>query len=227
MSFAKLKVNDIYCSIQGEGCLTGTPMVLIRLQGCGVACPWCDTRETWKVAEANRVATLDEALGTNGMWCEVGPVELANFVRDNFPGPRWALVTGGEPADQELRPLVAELQARGYKAALETSGTALGHVGARFDWVCVSPKIGMPGKKAILADALAEADEIKHVVGTPRDIDALDRLLAAAKPYLRPDVAICLQPLSGQPKATELCTETAIRRGWRVSYQVHKLVGLR
>lgn len=37
------RVNDIYTTVQGEGCQTETAMVLLRLQGCGVGCPWCDT----------------------------------------------------------------------------------------------------------------------------------------------------------------------------------------
>jgi 6-pyruvoyltetrahydropterin/6-carboxytetrahydropterin synthase len=39
-------VNDIYTCIQGEGVQTGVAMVLLRLQGCAVGCPWCDTKET-------------------------------------------------------------------------------------------------------------------------------------------------------------------------------------
>jgi 7-carboxy-7-deazaguanine synthase len=220
-----IRLNDIYQCVQGEGCQTGVAMVMVRLQGCGVGCPFCDTKETWALAEANKVATLEQALGTNPKWCEVEPGELAAYARWTFPGPRWALVSGGEPADQPLFSLVRELHGRDFRVALETSGTARGHVGAGFDWICVSPKIGMPGGKAILPEAVAAAHEIKHVVGKPEDIEALDQLLLSTP--LRHDVQICLQPVSTQAKATELCTRTAIDRGWRLSLQTHKLVGLR
>ena len=220
-----IRLNDLYQTCQGEGCQTGVAMVMIRLQGCGVGCPFCDTKETWALAAAHKVATLGEALGTNAKWCEETPAEIAAYARHLFPGPRWALVSGGEPADQPLFSLVRELHARRFRVALETSGTALGHVGAGFDWVCVSPKIGMSGGKALLPEALAAADEIKHVVCTGADIEALDRLLLEMP--LRDDVQICLQPVSGQGKATDLCTRTAIDRGWRLSLQTHKLVGIR
>jgi 7-carboxy-7-deazaguanine synthase len=82
-------------------------------------------------------------------------------------------VTGGEPAQYGLRPLVGALKAKGCRAVLETSGTDAGHFDAGSDWVCVSPKSNMPGGKVVRPEALAGADEIKHVVGRQRDIDDL------------------------------------------------------
>ncbi len=42
-------VNEIFETIQGEATYTGTPAVFVRLQGCPVGCPWCDTKHTWDV----------------------------------------------------------------------------------------------------------------------------------------------------------------------------------
>lgn len=219
------RLNDIYACMQGEGARAGTPMALIRLQGCGVGCPWCDTRETWAADEAHRVDAIPAALGTGPAWCRADPVDIADAARAAAPSCRWAMLTGGEPAEQPLAPLVHALHGRGFLVALETSGTALGHVGAGIDWCCVSPKPGMPGGRALLAPALAVADEVKMVVGRPADIDALDAILAATPP--RPDARVSLQPLSSQPKATLLCTSTAILRGWHLSLQLHKYLGQR
>jgi 7-carboxy-7-deazaguanine synthase len=218
-------LNDLYSCVQGEGCQTGLAMVIVRLQGCGVGCPFCDTKETWLRDPAHRVATIAAALGTNPRYTHADADTIAAHVAEHCPGPRWVLVTGGEPAEQPLAPLVDAFQARGYRAALETSGTALGHVGAGFDWVCVSPKVGMPGGKDVLSRALEPADEIKMVVGRPADLDTLDQLLELGT--LKPDVAICLQPVSQSEKATQLCLETVKRRGWRLSLQVHKLLAER
>jgi 7-carboxy-7-deazaguanine synthase len=91
--------------------------------------------------------------------------------------------------------------------------------------VCVPPKLNMPGGKVVRLEALAGADEIKHVVGRPRDIDELDALLAGRP--LKPNVQICLQPVSLSRKATELCIETVPARGWRLSVQIHKYLGAR
>jgi 7-carboxy-7-deazaguanine synthase len=218
-------VNDLYAAIQGEGCLAGTAMVLVRLHGCGVGCPFCDTKETWRRDRARRVEGPSLALGTSPAWCEVGPIEIAAEARWHYPGPRWALVTGGEPAEQALGPLCAALHDAGFKVALETSGTAAGYRGAALDWFCLSPKLGMPGCRAVLPDALEAADEIKHVVGRAADVAALDELLQGVR--LKEACAICLQPMSLNERATELCTRTVLERGWRLSLQTHRLLGLR
>lgn len=221
------RVNDVYACIQGEGALAGLPMVLLRLHGCGVGCPFCDTKETWETTAANRVPTLDDALGANPRWCEMTADALAAALRERFPRLGWVLVTGGEPADQPLGPLVEALHRKHFIAALETSGTALGHVGARFHWVCVSPKIGMPGGRPILPDALASANEIKMVIGRQSDLDKLDTLLADHRGHIPASAMISLQPMSANATATRLCLETALARGWRLSLQLHKYIGAR
>jgi 7-carboxy-7-deazaguanine synthase len=221
-----VRINDIYACVQGEGCLAGTPMALVRLQGCGVGCPWCDTRETWALDEAHKVARLEDALGTGPKWCDAVVHEVAMTARNAVgPGVKWALITGGEPAEQSLGGLALSLSCHGFKVALETSGTALGHLGAAIDWVCVSPKLNMPGGKAVLPEAIKSADEIKHVVGKPADIDALVELLGRHK--TKPGVQVCLQPVSQNDKATKLCVETCKRTGWRLSLQLHKYLSER
>ena len=50
-----LNINEMFETIQGEGAHTGIPSIFVRLQGCPVGCPWCDTKHTW---------TLDNALVT-------------------------------------------------------------------------------------------------------------------------------------------------------------------
>ncbi len=218
-------INDVYACVQGEGCQTGVAMVLLRLHGCAVGCPWCDTKETWEFLPALEQSGLADTLGSNGRYVNLSAAEIVTYIRENSPGPRWVLLTGGEPAQYDLHALVESLHESGYLVALETSGTEVGHVGANIDWVCVSPKIGMPGGKQVLPEALSTADEIKHVVGKQADIDQLEALLHGAT--LKPAVQICLQPVSTSRKATDLCTETVIQRGWRLSVQMHKYIGAR
>ena len=43
------KINEVFESLQGEGAHTGVPSIFIRLQGCPVGCPWCDTKHTWEI----------------------------------------------------------------------------------------------------------------------------------------------------------------------------------
>jgi 7-carboxy-7-deazaguanine synthase len=221
---ASYPVNDCYTCIQGEGVQTGVAMVLLRLHGCAVGCPWCDTKETWDFDDSQHVEILAQALGPNSKYASVTPAAITDYIREHHLGPGWVMLTGGEPAQYDLKPLVAALHQAGYKVALETSGTETGHLGAGLDWVCVSPKINMPGGKTVQPETLSTADEIKHVVGKQSDIDRLDSLLADVE--LKPGVQICLQPVSLSPKATQLCIDTVQARGWRLSIQTHKLLHL-
>lgn len=203
------------------------PMTLLRLQGCPVGCPFCDTKYTWETSLSEKVLTLDAALGATPKWVELNAQEISERIAKDFSGPRWVLVTGGEPAEQDLKELVAALHTAsvGRLVALETSGTALGFVDAGFDWVCISPKINMPGGKKVLAEAVYWADEIKYVIGRQKDLDELDQFL---KTYGRRKswAEICLQPMSLSKKATELCIKTCMERGWRLSVQTHRLLDL-
>jgi 7-carboxy-7-deazaguanine synthase len=219
-------VNDYYFTIQGEGVMTGVPMVFLRLMGCSVGCPWCDTKETWTPEAQHEVDTLVSGEGTTGQWKRMSAVDIATLLTNEFPTAQWVCVTGGEPAEQQLHELVKKLHDYGLRCALETSGTALGFIGAHFDHVCVSPKIDMPGGKAVLSQALAQADEIKHVVGVQADVVKLLTLLHREDVTLKDNVTICLQPVSQSKKATELCVKNCQQRGWRLSAQLHKYINL-
>lgn len=222
-------VNDVYLTIQGEGCQTGIPMVLVRLQGCDVGCAFCDTKETWSSDGKGMVAAPSPslALGTNGLWASASDDDIVQAVRFACKGTtvRWVLLTGGEPATYDLAPLVRSLHRGGYNVAVETSGTELGHVGADLDWITVSPKIGMAGGKEVLPEAVNVANEVKYVVGKQDDITKLEDLVRCCN--LRSDVTICLQPMSQSERATQLCLKVTKERGWRLSLQIHKYLNQR
>lgn len=222
-------INNVYPSIQGEGCQTGVPMVILRLQGCAVGCPWCDTKETWKFDAHTLRVTPPEVFNEDGTpshhWIILAASEMAAYIRRKYSNLLWVLLTGGEPADQDLEALVNALHDAGFRVALETSGTATGFFSALPDWVCVSPKIEMPGGRAVLPEVMATADEIKYVIGKRDDLFKLDALLASC-PTLKEGVQICLQPVSQSAKATALCLETCMSRGWRLSIQTHKFISL-
>jgi len=216
-------INDCYTCIQGEGVQTGVAMVLLRLHGCAVGCPWCDTKETWTFEQQSETTALMDAIGANPKHTYMNATDIAHYIVTHHPGPKWILVTGGEPAQYDLKQLVTALHQHNYKVALETSGTETGHLGANLDWVCVSPKLDMPGGKMVQGNAFANAHEIKHVVGRQQDIDNLDDLLTQYP--VPPKTVICLQPVSLSQKATDLCMEVVQQRGWRLSVQMHKYIG--
>ena len=219
-----IKVNSVYATIQGEGALTGTPMSLIRLQGCGVGCPWCDTKETWTCDRDQQASTLANAQAVPGRWIDMSENDVAYHARRIAQNVRWALLTGGEPSEQDLSTLVRALHDRCFKVALETSGTADGHMQANVDWICVSPKFDMPGGKTVRDDVAQDAHEIKMVIAKQADVDHFIGWLNHVEP--KHSCVITLQPVSQNERATELCINACLSFGWRLSIQTHKFIGL-
>lgn len=217
-----LPINEVFETLQSEGQLTGTPSVFVRLQGCGVGCPWCDTKHTWALDPDRRISWR-EMLAKQvdaPTYAEVTAEGLVDLV-GAFQS-RHVVLTGGEPCDYDLDDLTIALHRAGKSIQVETSGTAQCRV-APVVWVTCSPKIGMPGGLAVRPDVMRRANEIKAPVGRPRDIEALVALLEETGA----DAPVFLQPLSTSDKATRLCIEEARRREWRVSLQMHKYHGLR
>src|SRR5689334_8643248 len=116
-------VNDCYTCIQGEGVQTGVAMVLLRLHGCDVGCAFCDTKHTWHFDSTHERAQVVDVLGENPCYTYASAQQITDHIRSNHPGPKWVLVTGGEPAQYLLKALVEALHGYDYKVALETSGT--------------------------------------------------------------------------------------------------------
>ena len=58
---APIPINNIFTTIQGEGEQTGLPIVMLRLQGCGVGCVFCDTKETWKLKPEDELELIDNS----------------------------------------------------------------------------------------------------------------------------------------------------------------------
>lgn len=213
-------LNTIYPTVQGEGQLTGTAMTIIRLQGCPVGCVFCDTPESW-VPPSDWRSVFHEGQpfpGTRGGgvgWAQARAI--AAYVA-SLP-PRWALITGGEPAWYDLGALTAELRALGLSSALETSGVYA--ISGLWQWVCVSPKPA--GLLPLCVTNLTRADEVKWIVGKAADLGALEAFLAAHAGTLNPAAVVSVQPMSASPKATALCVDALMAHPtWQLSLQTHK-----
>ena len=104
----RLKITEIFYSLQGEADTVGFPTVFVRLTGCPLRCQYCDTAYAFHGGEWRSV---DEVL-----------VQVARFWNyDNVP--RHVCVTGGEPlAQKSCLPLLASLCDANYRVSLETSG---------------------------------------------------------------------------------------------------------
>jgi 7-carboxy-7-deazaguanine synthase len=184
-------VNEVFQSIQGEAHHAGTPSVFVRLQGCAVGCPWCDTKHTWDVNPDDEVS-VEQMLAKDvnaPTFAHMSQVDILSVVgRFNA---RHVVITGGEPCSYDLRSLTKDLTRGGRSVQIETSGTQPVRV-APETWVTVSPKLGMPGGFTVLDEALARANEIKLPIGKRADVERLAALIAGK---ITTD-EIWLQPLS-------------------------------
>lgn len=216
-------VNEIFETIQGEGTFTGVPSVFIRLQGCPVGCPWCDTRQTWDTLPSDErdFGTIIAKKGDSPLWTQVSEQGILAHLTSNYTA-RHVVITGGEPCMFDLFPLTSLLESNGFRCQIETSGTYAVRATDN-TWVTVSPKINMRGKLPVLTEALERANEIKHPVGTESDIEKLDELLA---PIDLSGKEVALQPISQKARATALCIQTCIARNWRLSVQTHKYLDI-
>ena len=99
----RLKLTEIFLSLQGEARSIGWPTVFVRLTGCPLRCGYCDTAYAFH----------------GGQWWEIDAI-LAEVARH---GVRHVCVTGGEPlAQKRCIGLLKRLCDAGYDVSLETSG---------------------------------------------------------------------------------------------------------
>jgi len=99
----RLKITEIFYSLQGEADTVGFPTVFVRLTGCPLRCQFCDTAYAFHGGEWR---SLDEVLSRVGEY-----------------SPRYVCVTGGEPlARKNCLPLLTSLCDANYRVSLETSG---------------------------------------------------------------------------------------------------------
>ncbi|GGP43069.1 7-carboxy-7-deazaguanine synthase [Shewanella algicola] len=220
----KYPVNEVFETIQGEGCFTGVPALFVRLQGCPVGCAWCDTKQTWDVLPENKVTTeqVIQVDGTIGRWADHTGSSLIQAFKDKGFTAKHIVLTGGEPCLYDLTEMTSDFIAAGYQVQIETSGTfeVKCHDSV---WVTVSPKVNMKGGYKVLEQALVRANEIKHPVATEKHVDELDALLNGIDLTGK---TICLQPISQKERATELAMKVCIARNWRLSIQTHKYLNI-
>jgi organic radical activating enzyme len=189
-------------TLQGEGAHAGTPCVFLRFAVCNLACTWCDT----DFAPQGAVRMTAEAI-------------VARLRELDAHGARTVVVTGGEPTLQWDAELAAALRDAGFRVHMESNGTRV--LAAPVDWLTVSPKEQFhEGKEALV---VTDADECKLVVDDSVDEAQLARYEAMGfgQHFLQP----CMDARYPEhlARAVALCTR---RPRWRLSLQLHKIVGL-
>jgi 7-carboxy-7-deazaguanine synthase len=161
-AIARLKITEIFYSLQGEADTVGFPTVFVRLTGCPLRCQFCDTAYAFHGGEWR---SLDAIVAT---------------VRDLSGPPGGALrhvcVTGGEPlAQKNCLPLLRQLCDAGFRVSLETSGAMpIGAVDPRVVRVVdvKTPGSGEEHRNRYDDLALLRADEqVKFVICGREDYD--------------------------------------------------------
>lgn len=195
-------VNEIFYSIQGEGCLSGIPMVFVRFSDCNLRC---------SVVNSSFDCDTEFMSGR-----ELSPSELLTETNRLNPQKGWVLFTGGEPGLQLTQELVDSFKEQGWKLAIETNGTI--KLPDYIDWVCVSPK------SAEHTIRQRTANEVKYVrsagMAIPEtSINAENYMIS---PAFQPDGTVSKEDLNW-------CLKLVMNNSqkWRLSVQYHKLLRVR
>ena len=159
-------VMEIFNSIQGEGTMIGQVATFIRLAGCNLTCPFCDTKSSW-IISATQMMTIEQIMNVLGVGCH-----------NNI------IITGGEPCMYDLDPLVKTLKDLDFYVCIETNGSYA--TPKDVDWVTCSPKPA--GDYLIHPDC--DFNELKYVVTEPIDLkEVVEPMLRItnAPVWLQPD----------------------------------------
>ncbi|HJM82394.1 MAG TPA: radical SAM protein [Nitrospinota bacterium] len=205
----KLKVEEIFASIQGESTHAGTPCVMVRLAGCNLECFYCDTKTA--INSAGKPMTITKIMDVVGKH-RIKMVE----------------VTGGEPLLQpSCNVLIASLIKAKYKTLVETNGTVNLSSFPREASYIVDIKTPGSGHAGSFLESnyknLQKRDEVKFVISSKRDFDWACEIVNSGK--LNECGQILYSPAAGSIEYKKLA-------GWiinsgvrgRLNLQLHKII---
>ncbi len=208
-------VREIFYTLQGEGVHAGRPAVFCRFSGCNLwsgreedrataICRFCDTQFVGVGPDGGRFASAADLVSAIAA---VWPKESMGRQRP------FVVCTGGEPLLQLDVDLIEGLHAAGFEVAVETNGTLLPPPG--LDWICVSPK-------ARAKTILRSGDELKLVYpqegALPSEFADWEFRHFSLQPMDGPDLE------ANTSAAMEYCLS---HPQWRLSLQLHKILGIR
>ena len=204
----RLRITEIFFSLQGESATVGYPTVFVRLTGCPLRCQYCDTGYAFQGGEWMSLAAILE---------QVTPYQT-----------RYVTVTGGEPlAQKNCQDLLRQLCDAGYHVSLETSGAVdIADIDTR---VIKVMDLKTPGSGEIKRNLynnlqhLGNRDQVKFVICNRADYDWSVAMLKTQELPARCEVLF--SPSQDQQNATELAD-------WilhdqlpvRMQLQLHKLL---
>lgn len=183
----RLRITEIFFSLQGESATVGYPTVFVRLTGCPLRCQYCDTGYAFKGGEWQSLPAI---------------LETVSAYRT-----RYVTVTGGEPlAQKSCLDLLKALCDAGYHVSLETSGAV--------DIAAVDPRVikvmdlKTPGSGEVECNRydnlqyLGSQDQVKFVICNRADYQWSVEMLGTHELPVRCEVLF--SPSQGKQNATEL-----------------------
>lgn len=204
----RLRITEIFYSLQGEARTVGLPTVFVRLTGCPLRCVYCDTTYAF---HGGAYMALDEVVA-----------------RVEGYTPRYVTVTGGEPlAQPAARTLLGMLADRGYEVSLETSGALdIAGIDPRVSVVMdlKTPGSGEEAKNRYENVALLSSkDQVKFVIADRTDYEWSRERVGEYR--LDRTCEVLFSPSHGELNPTELAEWIlADRLAVRMQMQMHKLL---
>lgn len=204
----KLKIHEIFYSLQGESSRIGLPTVFVRLTGCPMRCVYCDTAYAFSGGSNIEIADI--------------LAKVAEF------GTKYVTVTGGEPlAQKDCHVLLKELCDAGYSVSLETGGAIdISPVDKR---VSVILDVKTPDSGELKnnvwgnLDHLKSIDEVKFVLCSRADYVWAKDLLSTHN--IADKCPVLFSPVFNQVNPTELAEWVlADRLPVRMQVQLHKIL---
>jgi len=211
-----LPVVEKFHSLQGEGFHSGKSAFFIRLAGCDVGCPWCDTKNSWDSSKYP-LLSLKSLIE-----------EIKNA---RIKGASFLVITGGEPLQHNLDDFCKIIKNETISQKnnpiqihIETSGVS--KFSGIYDWITLSPKRHKPPKDYFLRNC----NEIKIIVNDKRDIEFAkeirDKTLKIKDQNIsQSEQKFFVQPAWNSKKGFSLAIEfTKSNPNWTLSLQTHKFI---
>lgn len=204
-----LKVNEIFRSIQGEGIRLGCRTIFVRLTGCNLRCPFCDTQYAFDRGKDMSIDDIMEAVNRIGIEGD------------------WVCITGGEPTIQNIDPLIKALHDQKYNVSLETNGSSVNTkiFVERVDFLTISPK--PDNLDNFYISKLNLANELKFVITCKDDLEWMQDFFRGFM-AITWKIPIFLQPCDNNKKVALLIMDyLRDHPHFRLGVQLHKVYGVR
>lgn len=212
-----LDVQEIFLTVQGEGPNAGRSAVFVRLAGCNLQCPMCDTDYT-----SGRKFYGEMELAT-----EIFKIRSSGLV----------VITGGEPFRQDMSGLIRSLYDLGdYEIQVETNGTVWRNIPPSVQ-IVISPKTGKIAKgfldhseQVVAMKYVLRAGDVIESDGLPETALGHDARPMLARPFVSHH-QVYVQPADEKdPVLNQLnldaCVLIVHKFGYTLSIQTHKMIGL-